>query len=119
MGAAVLSRVCLTTPVGTIDTTTHRTVQMAREPRMPMGKSRRGLRVSSAVVTMTALKRELSLTPTIATAVRTRTTAPAVRSTGPSAEIDSGMGNTEETYLAQPTDTAAAPRVTRPPGPSR
>src|SRR4029453_1709873 len=66
---------------------------------------------ASLMVTMTALKRELSLTPTIATAVRMNTIAPAVRLTAPSPEIDSGTGNTDEKYLAQPTDTAAAPRA--------
>src|SRR5215211_6015199 len=192
MGAALLSSVYLTMPVRTSDTTTYSRVQMASDPRMPMGMSRWGLRVSSAVVattskpmkakntiaapktmpsqpkasgsspnrtsisgrpastalaalgasagggmnglqleavilttpapmnrattaslmvTMTALKRELSLTPMIATAVRTSTIAPAVRLTEPSPEIDSGMGKTEEKYLAQPTDTAAAPRA--------
>ena len=54
MGAAVLSSVYLTIPVRTSDTTTYRTVQMAREPRMPMGMSRWGLRVSSAVVATTS-----------------------------------------------------------------
>jgi hypothetical protein len=51
---------------------------------------------ASLMVTMTALKRELSLTPMIATAVRMSTIAPAVRLTGPSPAIDSGMGNTDE-----------------------
>ena len=51
---------------------------------------------ASLMVTMTALKRELSLTPMIATAVRTSTIAPAARLTEPSPEIDSGIGNTDE-----------------------
>jgi hypothetical protein len=51
---------------------------------------------ASLMATMTALKRELSLTPMIATAVRMSTIAPAVRLTRPSPEIDSGMGNTDE-----------------------
>src|SRR4029453_14590855 len=63
------------------------------------------------MVPLTGLKRELSLTPMIATAVRMSTIAPAARLTGPSPEIDSGIGNTDEKYLAQPTDTAAAPRA--------
>ncbi len=58
---------------------------------------------------MTALKRELSLTPRIITAVSSSTIAPAARLTVPSPEMDSGIGNTEAKYWAQPTDTAAAP----------
>src|SRR4029453_10087880 len=192
MGAAVLSSVYLTIPVRTIDTTTYRTVQMASDPRMPIGMSRWGLRVSSAVVattskpmkakntiaapkampsqpkasgsspkrtsnsgrpastalaalgasagggmnglqlavliltapaamnrnttaslmdTMTALKRGLSFTPRIIPPVSSSTIAPAVRLTVPSPEIDSGIGNTEAKYWAQPTATAAEPRA--------
>jgi hypothetical protein len=66
---------------------------------------------ASLMATMTALKRELSFTPTMAIAVRTSTIAPATRLTDPSPEIDSGTGSTEDRYWAQPTDTAAAPRV--------
>jgi hypothetical protein len=51
---------------------------------------------ASLMVTMTALNRELSLTPTIDTTVRSNTIAPAVRLTEPSPEIDSGIGNTDE-----------------------
>jgi hypothetical protein len=66
---------------------------------------------ASLMATMTALKRELSLTPTIITAVSRSTIAPAARFTEPSPEIDSGIGNTEAKYCAQPTATAADPRV--------
>src|SRR5829696_7130523 len=64
-----------------------------------------------AVEIMTALKRELSLTPTIITPVSRSTIAPAARLTEPSPEIDSGIGNTEAKYWAQPTATAADPRA--------
>jgi hypothetical protein len=54
MGAAVLSLVYFTMPVSTSDTTTYSTVQMASDPRMPIGMSRWGRRVSSAVVATTS-----------------------------------------------------------------
>jgi hypothetical protein len=54
MGAAVFSSVYLTIPVSTRDTTTYSRVQMASDPRMPMGMARWGLRVSSAVVATTS-----------------------------------------------------------------
>ena len=66
---------------------------------------------ASLMATMTALKRELSFTPRIVTAVSSSTIAPAARLTEPSPEIDSGMGNTEAKYWAQPTATAADPRA--------
>jgi hypothetical protein len=66
---------------------------------------------ASLMATMTALKRELSFTPSIITAVSSSTIAPAARLTEPSPEIDSGMGNTEAKYWAQPTATAADPRA--------
>ena len=43
-----------TMPVSTSDTTTYSTVQIASDPRIPIGMSRRGLRVSSAVVATTS-----------------------------------------------------------------
>jgi hypothetical protein len=54
MGAALFSSVYLTIPVRTSDTTTYSRVQMASDPRMLMGMSRWGLRVSSAVVATTS-----------------------------------------------------------------
>src|SRR5215208_1263550 len=66
---------------------------------------------ASLMVTMTALKRGLSLTPTIITAVSRSTIAPATRLIEPSPEIGSGTGTTEAKYWAQPTATAAAPRA--------
>src|ERR671912_2381504 len=74
---------------------------------------------ASLMATMTALKRELTLTPTIITPVSRSTIAPAARLTEPSPEIDSGIGNTEAKYWAQPTATAADRGRTRAPGPSR
>jgi hypothetical protein len=64
---------------------------------------------ASLMATMTVLKRELSLTPRIMTAVRISTIAPAARLTVPSPEMDPGIGTTEAKYCAQPTETAAAP----------
>ena len=66
---------------------------------------------ASLMATMTALKRELSFTPRIDTAVSSSTIAPAARLTEPSPEIDSGMGNTEAKYWAQPTPPRPTPRA--------
>jgi len=49
-GASTLMSVYLTMPVMTSDTATYRAVQIASDPRMPIGMSRCGFLVSSAAV---------------------------------------------------------------------
>ena len=199
MGAALFSSVYLTIPVSTSDTTTYSTVQMASDPRMPMGMSRWGPGLlggggdhveadegeehdrrpeadaepavgqrldaeqdlderraglhrvgrlgrlgrrrderapvgaviltapapmnrnttASLMATMTALKRELSFTPRIITAVSSSTIAPAARLTEPRRRSTRGWGTPRRSTGPSRRPPPPTRGRTRAPGPSR